>query len=90
MNALKKEKLKKKISDWRLIFSPTTQILLSLKKEMMYYYSSDFLRRPKQFDKNFSFASLKFMYSEKATKFEDILGFQITSNFCGLLRKPQF
>jgi len=55
----------------------------------MYYYSSDFLRRPKQFDKNFPFASLKFMYSEKATKFEDILGFQITSNFCGLLRKPQ-
>ena len=88
MNALKKEKLKK-ISDWRLIFSPTTQILLSLQKEMMYYYSSDFLRRPKQFDKNFPFVSPKFMYSEKATKFEDILGFQITSNFYGLLRKPQ-
>ena len=73
MNALKKEKLKK-ISDWRLIFSPTTQILLSLQKEMMYFYSSDFLRRFKQFDKNFPFALLKFMYSEKATKFEDILG----------------
>jgi len=53
MNALKKRKTKelklKKISDWRLIFSPTTQILLSLQKEMMYYYSSDFQRRPKQF-----------------------------------------
>jgi len=40
----------------------------------MYYYSSDFLRGPKQFDKNFPFASIKFKYSEKALKFEDILG----------------
>ena len=87
MNALKKEKLKK-ISDWRLIFSPTTQILLSLQKEMMYYYSSDFLRRPKQFDKNFPFA--KFMYSEKATKFEDIFGFQITQIFVAFSENLNF
>jgi len=68
MNALKKRKTKelklKKISDWRLIFSPTTQILLSLQKAMMYYYSSVFLRRPEKFDKNFPFASLKSKYSE--------------------------
>jgi len=56
MNALKKEKLKKNIWLAAYFFTNDSNLTLSLQKEMMYYYSSDFLKRPKQFDENFPFA----------------------------------